>query len=49
MIGGYDGQSRLNTVECLDMSSEDPSWQSVASMTQRRGLAGVCVFNGKAG
>ena len=46
VIGGYDGQSRLSTVECLDLSAEEPSWQQVASMAQRRGLAGVCVYKG---
>ncbi|KAK3101658.1 hypothetical protein FSP39_005276 [Pinctada imbricata] len=47
VIGGYDGQSRLSTVECLDLSQEEPSWQTVSSMSQRRGLAGVCVFRGE--
>ena len=47
VIGGYDGQSRLSTVECLDLSAEEPSWQQVASMAQRRGLAGVCVYKGR--
>ena len=47
MIGGYDGQARLNAVECLDLSAEDPTWRSVASMTQRRGLAGVTVYKGE--
>lgn len=43
VIGGYDGQSRLCTVECLDLSEEEPAWQLVAPMSQRRGLAGVCI------
>ena len=47
VIGGYDGQARLNAVECLDLSAEDPSWHSVAPMTQRRGLAGVTVYKGE--
>ena len=46
IIGGYDGQSRLSLVECLDLTVEDPQWQSVSSMSQRRGLAGVCVYRG---
>ena len=46
IIGGYDGQSRLSLVECLDLTVEDPQWQSVSSMLQRRGLAGVCVYRG---
>ncbi|KAL5015190.1 hypothetical protein ScPMuIL_009460 [Solemya velum] len=44
VIGGYDGQSRLNTVECLDLSESEPTWHTTASMTQRRGLAGVFIF-----
>lgn len=47
VIGGYDGQSRLCTVECLDLSEEEPAWQLVAPMSQRRGLAGVCVYKGE--
>ena len=47
VIGGYDGQARLNAVECLDLSAEEPSWHSVAPMTQRRGLAGVTVYKGE--
>ena len=46
VIGGYDGQARLNAVECLDLSAEEPAWRSVAPMTQRRGLAGVTVYKG---
>ena len=46
IIGGYDGQSRLSLVECLDLSQDDPQWQSVACMSQRRGLAGVTVYKG---
>ncbi|XP_064604602.1 kelch-like protein 12 [Liolophura sinensis] len=44
VIGGYDGQSRLSTVECLDLTSDEPVWMTVSSMQQRRGLAGVCVY-----
>ncbi|XP_060063819.1 kelch-like protein 12 [Ylistrum balloti] len=47
VIGGYDGQSRLNTVECLDISADDPVWQTIAPMSHRRGLAGVCVYKGE--
>ena len=46
VIGGYDGNSRLNTVECIDLSEEDLSWHNVAPMHQRRGLAGVCTYQG---
>ncbi|ESO99289.1 hypothetical protein LOTGIDRAFT_113379 [Lottia gigantea] len=44
IFGGYDGQSRLNTVECLDISDEKPMWVTVTNMNHRRGLAGVCVY-----
>lgn len=47
VIGGYDGQARLNAVECLDLSAEEPTWRSVAPMSQRRGLAGVTVYKGE--
>ena len=47
IIGGYDGQLRLSLVECLDLNVDDPQWQAVAPMSQRRGLAGVCVYRGK--
>ena len=46
VVGGYDGQARLNAVECLDLSVEEPVWQSVTPMAQRRGLAGVTVYKG---
>lgn len=47
VIGGYDGQTRLNSVECLDLTSDEPVWQNVAPMNQHRGLAGACVHKGK--
>ncbi len=46
VIGGYDGQSRLSTVECIDVIDDNPSWQTVSPMHHRRGLAGVCVYQG---
>lgn len=45
-VGGYDGTCRLNAVICLDMADPDPQWQNVAPMHQRRGLAGVCTYQG---
>ncbi|XP_041348810.1 kelch-like protein 12 [Gigantopelta aegis] len=45
-IGGYDGQLRLNTVECLDLTLDKPTWHSVAQMNDRRGLACSCVYQG---
>lgn len=47
VIGGYDGQTRLNSVECLDLTSDEPVWQNVAPMNQHRGLAGACVHKGR--
>ena len=47
VIGGYDGQARLNNVECLDLSAVEPEWHSVAPMLHRRGLAGVTVYKGE--
>ena len=46
VLGGYDGTCRLNTVNCLDFSEDDPHWHTVAPMNQRRGLAGVCSYQG---
>ncbi|XP_077977144.1 kelch-like protein 12 [Glandiceps talaboti] len=44
VIGGFDGLSRLNTVEYLDYNAEDDGWNTVAPMNVRRGLAGVAVL-----
>lgn len=47
VIGGYDGRSRLSSVECLDYTSdEDSIWYSVAPMNVRRGLAGATTLGG---
>lgn len=47
VIGGYDGRSRLSSVECLDYTSEeDGVWYSVAPMNVRRGLAGATTLGG---
>ncbi|CAF1639779.1 unnamed protein product, partial [Adineta ricciae] len=43
VVGGYDGRQRMNSVECLDLSQENATWQPVASLTYRRALPGVCV------
>ncbi len=37
VVGGYDGRQRMNSVECLDLSQENATWQPVASLTYRRG------------
>lgn len=37
-VGGYDGNSRLNTVECYH--PEKDSWTQVASMNTNRSGAG---------
>lgn len=46
VIGGYDGTTRLNSVDCLDLSENDPVWVTVAPMRHRRGLAGACTYQG---
>lgn len=47
MIGGYDGRSRLSSVECLDYTAdEDGVWYTVATMNVRRGLAGATTLGG---
>ena len=48
VIGGYDGHSRLKTVECLDLTVPKPDWCPITPMYRRRGLACSCVHNGKA-
>lgn len=48
VIGGYDGRSRLSSVECLDYTAdEDGVWYTVATMNVRRGLAGATTLGGK--
>lgn len=48
VIGGYDGRSRLSSVECLDYAAdEDGVWYSVAPMNVRRGLAGATTLGGR--
>lgn len=48
VIGGYDGRSRLSSVECLDSTAdEDGVWYSVAPMNVRRGLAGATTLGGR--
>ncbi|CAG5129308.1 unnamed protein product [Candidula unifasciata] len=42
VVGGYDGHSRLSLVEKLDFTVEKLQWETVTSMHQRRGLAGIC-------
>lgn len=50
VIGGYDGRSRLSSVECLDYTAdEDGVWYSVAPMNVRRGLAGATTLGGRLG
>nr|WEX30410.1 Kelch-like protein 12-A-1 [Carassius gibelio] len=45
VMGGYDGRSRLSSVECLDYTAdEDGVWYSVATMNVRRGLAGATTL-----
>ncbi|XP_069911202.1 kelch-like protein 12 isoform X6 [Oryctolagus cuniculus] len=47
VVGGYDGRSRLSSVECLDYTAdEDGVWYSVAPMNVRRGLAGATTLGG---
>lgn len=49
VIGGYDGRSRLSSVECLDYTAdEDGVWYTVATMNVRRGLAGATTLGGAA-
>ena len=40
---GYDTKTRLKSVEKLDLSDENPQWQSVSPLLFRRALPAVCV------
>ena len=46
-IGGYDGISRLNLVECLTYTKGVPSWKTLAPLSVKRGLPGAVVLKGK--
>ena len=46
VLGGYDGTQRLSSVECIDLADDDAQWVSAAPMHKRRGLAGVCTYQG---
>ena len=46
VLGGYDGTARLSSVEVLDLSESEPQWRPVTPMIYRRGLAGVCAYQG---
>ena len=35
-VGGYDGNDRLSTVECLDSKRMQPRWENVAPMLRPR-------------
>jgi len=47
IIGGYDTKARLKSVERLDMTHDNPVWETVAPMSFRRALPAVCVYDGK--
>lgn len=42
-VGGYDGSTHLNTVECFDPMRN--IWRGIANMCSRRSSAGVAVIN----
>lgn len=44
---GYDTKTRLKSVEKLDLSEENPQWQSVSALLFRRALPAVCVHDNK--
>ena len=45
VVGGYDGNSSLNSVECFDPDTNQ--WKFVASMSTMRSATGVTALNGK--
>ncbi|XP_022095974.1 kelch-like protein 12 isoform X2 [Acanthaster planci] len=44
-VGGYDGSTRLNIVECLKFTQGQPTWVSMAPLNVKRGLPGAAVLN----
>ena len=44
MLGGFDGDQRLRSVECLDMTKPHPSWSSAADMITPRSNFSVTVI-----
>lgn len=44
-MGGYDGESRLNTVERYDPTSNQ--WTLITPMLTRRSDAGACTLDDK--
>ena len=44
---GYDTKTRLKSVEKLDLSEDEPQWQSCAPLLFRRALPAVCVHDSK--
>lgn len=46
VIGGCDGTQKLNSVDCLDMSENDPGWLPIAPMHRQRQWASACTYQG---
>ena len=49
VMGGFDGEQRLRSVECLDMTQPLPSWSSAADMITTRSNFSVTVVEDRIG
>ena len=45
VLGGLDGDQRLRSVECLDMTQPRPVWSQAADMITPRDCFGACVID----
>ena len=43
-VGGFDGSTGLNSVECWNLNSEIAAWNSVAPLNVRRSSVGIAVL-----
>uniref|UniRef100_A0A5K3F4Y7 BTB domain-containing protein n=1 Tax=Mesocestoides corti TaxID=53468 RepID=A0A5K3F4Y7_MESCO len=46
VIGGFDGNDRLNTVGLLDVAQREDGWRWLAPMHYKRGLSAACTHKG---
>jgi len=46
-IGGFNGNERLNSVECLDLQRSNPIWTASAPLLRPRSNFGVTIMDKK--
>ncbi|VDP83039.1 unnamed protein product [Schistosoma mattheei] len=47
VIGGFDGNERLNTVYSLDIAQREEGWRLLTPMHYKRGLSAACTNKGR--